>query len=79
MRNVVHDCAMPTVNSREAIEDPSNGTNFDFRGPQELALLETRPVSRRDRGDLSYMRPLTLDPARVEMARSMRGEAAAGA
>jgi SnoaL-like domain len=78
-RNVVTDWVMPTVNTREAVESGAAAANFDYRGPREYALIATRPGPHRDRNDISYARPLTIDQSRLETYRSFTEETPAAA
>lgn len=78
-RNVLTDYVMPSVNTREAVESGEATANLDYRGPRQYAAIATRPQARRDRSDLSYARPLTIDAERLEAYRSFREEPAAGA
>lgn len=40
---------------------------IDSLPPRERALVRTKELSRRDRNDLSYQRPLTISPARLDI------------
>jgi hypothetical protein len=69
-RNVVTDWVLPSINTREAVESGAAQPNLDYRGPREYALIATRPGPRRDKQDISYVRPLTIDQSRLDTYRS---------
>jgi hypothetical protein len=74
-RNVITDWVMPTVNSREAVESGAAEANLDYRGPREYVLIAGRPGPHRDKQDLSYVRPLTIDQSRLELYRNFAEDA----
>ncbi|MEU1548361.1 nuclear transport factor 2 family protein [Nocardia sp. NPDC005745] len=52
----------------DAFEQPDPAALGHFP-PREQAMARARELSRRDRQDISYQRPLTISPARLEISR----------
>lgn len=59
----------------DAFEKTDPSAAFAHFPPREQALARSSEKSRRDREDLSYQRPLTIAPARLEISRKAPAQA----